>query len=43
MFNYDGLTLDGLARDEVTAELEQRGAIVHYATPAPNCLLDALV
>lgn len=43
MFNYDGLTLDGLARDEVTAELEQRGAIVHYATPAPNYLLDALV
>ncbi len=33
MFNYDGLTLDGLARDEVTAELERRGAIVHYATP----------
>ncbi len=38
-----GLTLDGLTRDAVTSELEGRGAVVHYATPAPNLLLDALM
>ncbi len=43
MFNYDGLTLDGLTRDAVTSELEGRGAVVHYATPAPNLHLDALM
>lgn len=43
MFNYDGLTLDGLTRDAVTSQLEGRGAVVRYATPAPNLLLDALM
>lgn len=43
MFNYDGLTLDGLSRDSVTLDLERRGAIVHYATPAPGQLLDSLI
>lgn len=43
MFNYDGLTLDGVTRDAVTAELEHRGARVLCAAPAPNLMLDALI
>lgn len=43
MFNYDGLTLDGHTRESVTDELARRGAVVRFATPAPNSLLDALL
>ena len=43
MFNYDGLTLDGQSRESVTEELIARGAIVRYATPAPNLMLDTLL
>lgn len=43
MFNYDSLTLDGVERCSITAELERRGATVRYATPAPSQLLDALL
>ena len=43
IYNYDGLTLDGMTREAVTAELERRHARVLYITPSPNLLLDALV
>lgn len=43
MFNYDGLTLDGITRDAVTSELECRHARVLYATPSPKLLLDVLI
>ena len=42
MFNYDSVTLDGAARDDIVAELMRRGARVAVSTPAPRQILDAL-
>ncbi|MBS7158064.1 MAG: DUF512 domain-containing protein [Collinsella sp.] len=42
MFNYDGVTLDGVRRDDIVRELESRGGSVAVSTPAPRQLLDAL-
>lgn len=42
MFNADGLTLDGYHRNQLEAELVQRGARVRIAPTMPTDLLDAL-
>lgn len=42
MFNYDSVTLDGAARDDIVSELMRRGARVAVSTPAPRQILDAL-
>lgn len=43
IYNYDGLTLDGMTREAVTTELEHRQARVLCVTSGPNLLLDALM
>lgn len=42
MFNADGLTLDGYHRDELSASLGERGALVATASTLPADLLSAL-
>ena len=39
MFNADGLTLDGYHRDQLSVELEKRGAIVRIVSTMPEDLL----
>ncbi len=43
MFNFDRLTLDGVAQDRISAELGTRGATVLVSVPNPGDLLDRLV
>lgn len=43
MFNYDGLTLDGDTRSHIACEVRLRGGVPHFATPAPNLMLDAML
>ena len=42
MFNYDGLTLDGMTRDAIAAEISGRGAAISSSTPSPSKLLEVL-
>ena len=43
MFNFDRLTLDGVAQDHIVVELAARGATVLVSVPNPGDLLDCLV
>ena len=43
MFNFDHVTLDGVAQADVARELERRGARVMVCVPSPAVLLDALL
>jgi hypothetical protein len=42
MFNFDKVTLDGVAQAEVVDRIKARGGRVAFATPNPPDLLDAV-
>ena len=42
MFNFDKVTLDGVAQAEVVDRIKERGGRVAFATPNPPDLLDAV-
>ncbi len=43
MFNFDGITLDGVRRDELLAQIEDRGAITAVCVPNPPDVLTAVL
>ena len=43
MFNFDGITLDGVPQDELLAQIEGRGAITAVCVPNPPDILTAVL
>ena len=43
MFNFDKITLDGMAQGELFAQIEQRGGRAAVSVPSPSALLDAVM
>ncbi len=43
MFNFDGVTLDGVSRDDILAQIGHRGGRGHVNMPSPADIVDAVL